>query len=277
MTLPNFLIIGGPKAGTTSLYDYFRAHPEIFMPSLKEPNFFNFHGQADTFKFPVRSLEAYEALFAGVTTEKAIGEASIHYLHGRPAVMKIKEVLPQVRLIASLRNPVDTSYSVYQMNLRNRGKNRNLSFAEALKEDANLKGEYAGPLARYFAAFSPEQIRIVLFDDLVKNPVGTAQALFRFLEVAPDFVPDVSRVSNPGGVPRVQTLHNLLANRTVRTVARNLFPQALLERARTVRSKNLKKQALTPEERARALALFRDDILRTQDLIGRDLSAWLAA
>ena len=112
MTLPNFLIIGAPKAGTTSLYSYFREHPAIFMPELKEPRFFGYEGQGDRIRFPVRTLEEYTALFDGVTTETAIGEATPHYLVYPVAAQRIRDLIPGVRLIASLRDPVDRAYSV---------------------------------------------------------------------------------------------------------------------------------------------------------------------
>ena len=123
MTLPNFLVIGAPKAGTTSLYEHFRAHPEIFMPELKEPRFFGYEGGGERLKFPIQTLEEYAALFEAVTERDRDrrGDAALPGLSGGGAAHP--RLLPEARLIASLRNPVDRSYSVYQMNLRNRGVN----------------------------------------------------------------------------------------------------------------------------------------------------------
>lgn len=72
-------------------------------------------------------------------------------------------------------------------------------------------------------------------------------------------------------------LHGLLSNPQLRTLSRRFLPASLVERAKGVRSRNLKKSGLSPEERGQAIEMFRDDIRRTQDLIGRDLSHWLAA
>ena len=83
-------------------------------------------------------------------------------------------------------------------------------------------------------------------------------------------------MSNPGGLPRVKLVHDLLTSETVRAVGRSLLPEGLIARARDLRARNLKRQGMTPDERQLAADFFREDVLRTQDLIGRDLSAWLA-
>ena len=275
MTLPNFLIIGAPKAGTTSLYDYLREHPEIFMPDLKEPRFFGYEGRGDRSNFPIQSLGEYTALFDPVTGQKAIGEATPHYLIYPGAAARIKALLPEARLIASLRNPVDRAYSIYQMNLRNRGVNVGVPFREAMKTDHNLRETYHNMLARYFALFPAERMRVILLEDLEADPRATVQALFGFLGVDPGFTPDLSKISNPGGEPRSKLLHGLLSHPRLRALSRALLPPAAIERLKSVRGRNLKKQPMSSAERQAGLDFFREDILRTQDLIGRDLTHWL--
>jgi hypothetical protein len=277
MTLPNFMIIGMPKAGTTSLYDHLRAHPDVFMPRLKETRFFGYEGSGTRQKFPIQSLEEYTALFEGATGESAIGEATPHYLIYPRAAERIHALLPGARLIASLRNPVDRSYSVYQMNLRDRDANRGVPFVAAIRTDPNLQETYAEKLARYFALFPREQIRVILLEELEAKPEKTVQALFSFLGVDPGYRPDLSKISNPGGEPKIKLLHDLMNQPGIRAMGRRLLPQGALERAKAVRSRNLRKSGLSAEERSLAAGFFRDDIRRTQDLIGRDLSHWLAA
>jgi hypothetical protein len=278
MTLPNFLVIGAPKAGTTSLHLHLRAHPEIFMPELKEPRFFGYEGEGERLKFPIRTLEEYTALFDAVTEETAIGEATPHYLVYPGAAQRIHDLIPEARLIASLRDPVERSYSVYQMNLRNRGVNDGVPFVEAMRTDRNLRETYADMLARYFALFPAEQLKVILLEDLEKAPQATMRGLYGFLGVDPDFLPaDLLKVANPGGEPRNKLLHGLLSDPRLRQFSRAFLPAAAVERLRSLRSRNLQKQPLAPEDRRTAIGFFRDDILRTQDLIGRDLSSWLHA
>ena len=272
MPLPNFLIIGAAKAGTTSLYDWLRQHPDVFMPSLKEPKFFAYDPERGG-QFPVRTLADYTALFEGAAAA-AIGEASPSYLGSSKAMHRIHETLPGVRLIAALRDPAERAYSVYQMNLRNLGRNRATPFAEALRDDVNLRQGYARYLERYLGLFDRAQLRIVLFEEIAQAPLETVQGLFGFLGVDDGFKP-VTSVSNPGGLPRVKLVHDLLSNATVRGLGRRVLPAALVARARDLRARNLQRQGMTPDERRIAADFFREDVLRTQELIGRDLSAWL--
>jgi hypothetical protein len=275
MTLPNFLIIGAAKAGTTSLYEHFRAHPEIFMPRLKEARFFSYDGRGNKVKFPVQTLEEYTALFEGVAGETAIGEATPHYLTYPEAAGRIRELLPDARLIASLRNPVDRSFSIYQMNQRNHAANVGVPYARAMQTEPYLQDGYAAHLARYLALFPREQLRIILLEDLEQKPKATLAGLFGFLGVDTTFVPDVSKVANPGGTPRIKLVHDVLANKKLISATRSLMPEALVAPLKALRSRNLRKEGMAPADRAAATAFFRDDILRTQDLIGRDLSHWL--
>lgn len=274
MTLPNFLVIGMPKAGTTSLYNWFRGHPEIYMPLLKEARWFGFEGDKPRQVFPIQSREEYEALFDGVTTETAIGEASPHYMIYENAARRIHDTIPQAKLIASLRNPVDRAYSTYQMNLRNQGTNRGVPFGQAIHTDRHLQETYYEKLKRFLDLFPAEQLRVVLLEDLEKDPKDTVQGLFGFLGVDTGFVPDLTKISNPGGEPRIKLLHDVLGRPEFRRFGRFL-PESVIDRLRDLRSRNLQKVPLADADRRLAENYFRDDIQRTGDLIGRDLSHWM--
>jgi hypothetical protein len=276
MTLPNFLVIGAPKAGTGSLHDYLRQHPEIFIPIKKDPRWFCFHGQPNKLRFPVRSLEQYEALFAGVTGETAIGESTALYFWSKVAPQTIKDTIPDTRLIVSLREPVQRAFSIYHMNLRTEGQNEGLSFLQALEVDPILQQTYHTALAPYLERFERSQMKVILFEDLSKDTLRTVQSLFEFLGVDPGFAPDL-KISNPGGVPKSKWFHRLMTNDHLRTWSRSYLPQSWVYAAKDLRSLNLdkSKMQMTEAERAGAYDFFRDDILKTQDLIGMDLSRWL--
>jgi hypothetical protein len=276
MTLPNFIIAGAPKAGTGSLRNYMQQHPEIFMTARKDPRFFVYTSQQDRLKYPVATLAEYEALFSAVRDEKALGEATANYFWSKIAPERIRETLPGVRLIFSLREPAQRAFSIYHMNLRVEGHNEGLSFLQALKVDPILQRAYHDDLKAYFDRFDRRQIKIVLFDDLASDPLATVQSLYRFLGVDPDFVPDL-KIDNPGGVPRLRWLHRIMMDARLRTWARDTLPGAWVAAAKDLRSLNLdrSRMRMTEEEREVAAAFFRDDLLRTQDLIGIDLSRWL--
>ena len=111
MTLPNFIIIGAAKAGTTALYEYLGEHPDVFVSPVKETNFFS-SGH------PIGTQDEYEAQFAGVRGERAIGEASVQYIASKNAAAQMRDQLPDVKLIAMLRNPADRAFSHYLMQSR---------------------------------------------------------------------------------------------------------------------------------------------------------------
>ena len=125
MKLPNFLIIGAPKAGTTSMYAYLQQHPQIFMSPQKETYFFAFDDKKSLkyngwgmpppiFHKIVDIIEHYWKLFADVSDEVAIGETTLVYFYDQGAPQKIHAINPHMKLIAILRNPVDRAYSHYQ-------------------------------------------------------------------------------------------------------------------------------------------------------------------
>ena len=277
MTLPNFLVIGAPKAGTHSLYDYLRGHPEIYMPKIKGTRFFCYPGRENLrthHSYPVKTLAEFEAVFDGARGEKAVGEASALYLERSISAGRIHATIPHVKMIASLREPVQRAFSIYHMNLRNAGANAGKDFLTALKDDPAIRMPYYEGLKPFYDRFDREQLKIIRFDDLARDTLGTVQDLFAFLGVRTDFVPEL-KVSNPGGIPRSQALHGFLKNRRLKNLARSVFPERVVETGKAVRSANLKKHVMTDDERERAYSWFEEDILRTQDLVQIDLSAWL--
>lgn len=152
MILPNFLIIGAAKSGTSSIYDYLKQHPQIYMSSIKEPIFFAFEGEQidefgpfnddplakGTLTNSATNIDDYQALFRDVDGEKAIGEASVRYLYFSKSPNRIKKYIPEAKLIAILRNPVDRAYSHFLMNLRKQFEPLN-DFSKALQAEEKRK------------------------------------------------------------------------------------------------------------------------------------------
>jgi hypothetical protein len=276
MTLPNFVVIGAPKAGTGSFHDYLRQHPDIFMPKKKDPRYFCAWENANRLRFPVQTLEEYEALFADVRGEKAIGESTALYLWSKIAPQRMQETIPDARLIISLRDPVQRAFSIYHMNLRTEGHNEGLSFLEALRVDRILQRTYHEGLSAYLARFDRAKLKVVLFEELSRDTLRTVQSVFEFLEVDPGFEPKL-KIANPGGVPRSKWFHRVMTNDHLRTFARNNLPESWVYKAKDIRSLNLDKDRMriTEEEEAVAFAFYKDDILRTQDLLDIDLSRWM--
>ncbi|GAB4225919.1 MAG: sulfotransferase [Stanieria sp.] len=294
MKLPNFLIIGIQKAGTTSIYNYLQEHPQIYMSPVKETNFF----EKDWESLPVEernkkgiiTFDDYCQLFTNVKDEIAIGEASPNYLfHYQSSAPKIKQYLPNAKLIAILRNPVERAYSDYLMHIRDAIGYRPLS--EQIKHSAHKsfiirKGFYYEPLKFYYEQFCPEQIKVFLYEDFCKQPQVIMQEMYRYLGVDDTFSPDVSKKAQVAKVPKNQTINNLLQRQNpLRTMVANALKTIIsLETRQKLRDSlvNLnsidKKQApLSEEDRKQLIKIYQEDIFKLQELLQRDLSIWLAA
>jgi Sulfotransferase family len=292
VTLPNFIVIGAAKAGTTALYWYLAEHPAVFMSAIKETNYFAYgvdadgrllYGDPEHHAFPVKTLAEYEQLFAEAGQARAIGEASPIYLECPQAAQRIRERVPAARLVCALRHPVERAYSDYLMFLRSRGRRfdprTDLSPAAAwARPDSHWMrvSRYAESLQRYLDRFPRDQLHVLLFDDLKRAPVEAVQAVYRFLDVDPGFVPDLETPHNIGGIPASRTLERFLTSRSLRAAVQPWMPTRAVNWVRRVRTRNLRSAPPLPAELKRELVeRFRDDISRTSELIGRSLEHWL--
>lgn len=284
MTLPNFIVAGAKKCGTTSIYEYLKQHPQVYMSPLKEPRFFAYdptdpeHTKLNFSHFPVRTFDEYVHLFDGANDAVAIGEASPMYISSLFALKQVKKTIPTVKLIFCLRHPVDRAYSLYLMRVRHGFESRPAyqAFAEDGKRWTRFK--YYQMLKPWFDEFDRSQIKVLIYEDFRANPLATMQQVFQFLEVDSDFVPDVSRKYGAGGVPKNKALHQVFTsirkNRIKKLFAHYLPPQLRAIFNRYAR-KNLKDApAISNDVRQLLTDLYRADTTQLEGLLQRDLSIW---
>jgi hypothetical protein len=298
--LPNFLIAGAAKCGTTSLYHYLRHHPDIFMSPVKEPRFLSDRaanpgtgpGDDSIVQSGVRTIDDYLELFKENTGMKAIGEASADtlFLFER-TIPAIQRYLGDPRIIIILRDPVDRAYSAYNYHVRD-GREK-LSFKDALIAEEQRKRDgyvymwqYAegGLYAQRVRAFQEQfsRVKVLLYDDFMRDAITLVQSVYAFLEVDPGFIPDMGHSHNVSGIPRWNVFNNLFIkpkrlHKVVRTIGGALLGADQWIRLRDgIRATNLQKpQPLDAEIERKLSAFYREDILKLQDYIGRDLSHWL--
>jgi len=320
-----FLIIGAPKAGTTSLFEYMRVHPEIHMPAEKEIYFFNMDRTYS------RGWAWYEErMFRNAPADAVCGEATTEYLSGVPyfedeAVdglgsrqeleevipRRIREALPDVRLVCVLRDPVKRSYSHYRMMALGRDDPR--SFEDAIDELITpsaleharrsrsrlngyiVNGEYARLLAAYLRVFPREQIKVILSDDLALRPEETLADVFDFIGVSDDFVPENlrTRYRQAAVKQRIPGLNLVawqarLAQVGPARATWHAFPTVLrrrLDSAYNVTNYRVEMwnawrgaagEDMPPHVRAALVAHFQDDSEALGDLLGRQIP-WLAS
>jgi hypothetical protein len=302
MTMPNFLIIGAQKCGTTALYHALRQHPQIYMSPVKEPCYFMFCGKKPDFRGPnvevlnravIAEAKDYEALFDAASGEKALGEASTWYLSGyqpEETARNIRRAIPHIRLIAVLRHPADRAYSAF-LHQRRWMREPFADFTRALKEEMERirdhwppgchyqrNGFYYANLKPYFDLFPRERIRIYLHEDWQDRPQETLEGIFRFLEVDELYTPEMSERHNAALAPRSQTLNRLLKRpHGIKKALRPFVPRMLRDRLRGFleQCNQVRVSPLDPHIRQQVTETFREDIQQLQGLIGRDLSHWL--
>ncbi|MFN3231284.1 MAG: sulfotransferase family protein [Alphaproteobacteria bacterium] len=298
MTLPNFLIIGAERCGTTSTYNYLSQHPQVFVTPQKETRFFQAVGDVTQYKGPgdqrvqrqsITRFADYTAQFDRVAEETALGEVCPSYLIAPAAIPKIKRHVPGVRLFAIFRHPVARAYSSFML-FRRMGRETETDFSTALRLGTGRVSQgwndywdyrrcslYTDRLAPYLKAFGRDRITILFYDDLARDPTAFMRRLFRLLDVDDSFEPDVSRVFNPAGIPKNNRLHQLIKHPSgIKKIYRALVPGSLHNRiAPRVEMQNLRREDLPIEIKQSLTGEFRESILRLQDLTARDLSGWL--
>lgn len=303
--LPNFFILGTAKAGTTSLAHYLKQHPQVFIPQNKEPNFFILEGadlppyggpaNSETlyeiiYKCSVTDFSHYQSLFDGVTQETAIGDATVLYLYFAEAADRIRQQVPEARMIIMLRNPVDRLYSHYLMVKQAYGLEP-LDLIEALEqEESRIEqnwgwdwhysklGLYSSQIKYYFERFDPSQFKIVLYEEYCENPLKVVKEIFRHLGVDDKFTPDLSQRSKVATGVRSIWLRRILNHPSpLRSQVQRLMPNSaflkLVNLGNRINQETPK--PMSTELRYRLQHQFKPDILRLQDLIHRDLSQWL--
>ena len=295
--MPTFLVIGAARSGTTALYSYMKQHPEIYMSEHKESNYFTFANEAlncqgpgaDYINNSVTKLDDYRQLFAGVTNEKAIGEACPLYLYSKEAPKRIHDLLPNVKVIAILRNPIEQAFSHFLYAKRQVLEPLD-DFASALKsqQERKQKGwqplfqysqfpKYYNQLRRYYDVFPENQIKVYTYEEFESNPQALMSDIYSFIGVDAEVSTDFSYRPNAGGVPKSRFLQDIVMKPYLITrIVGSLIPEPIKRRIRdAVSDHNLEKPQLSLEAKEILTAELQDDILKLQDLLKRDLSSWL--
>ena len=288
MNLPNLLIVGAAKSGTTSLHNYLKQHPEIFMSNHKEPHFL-INKEIGENRIPkgVKKLNEYSSLFDGSDTFKYRGESSAMYLQfPNIAIKNIKKHLEKdIKIIIMLRNPIDRAFSGYQ-HVKRFNVDEELTFAQALDvcEDRYFKQTSLTPATRYihigmyydfvrkFKLKFNDNIHIILYSDFINNTHKELSKLFCFLDIKDKKI-DVNKQYMVGGWK--------WKNKFLRKIfmGKYIFKKVIPFR-RHIRIA-LKSFVTAPTEemddgiRNKLKEIYKDDILKLSEFLKIDLNFWI--
>lgn len=296
-------MVGAAKGGTTTLHYALDQHPQVFMSKKKEPGYFAWPEEELSFinngklvtkpRFLVNHLDEYLALFEDGSEKKIRGESSTTYLYFyEKTIANILRIHPDpqsVNIVMALRNPVDRAFSQYMHKLRDGAET--LDFEAALEIENKRKaenwhfdyqyterGQYYKQVKAYLENFS--KVKVYLSEDLRTDPEGLVTSLEDFLEIERiplSFGDDL----NPSGEPKSEALNKFLKKpNPIKKFLGNLLPKELRRKMRlkvqsTVYKYNLEKKEMNSETRLALKKIYREDVLKLQDLIKRDLSKWI--
>jgi hypothetical protein len=295
---PDFFIVGAPRSGTTAMYEYLAAHPQIYASPLKEPQFFardlDSGSYLESLSF-MRDRETYLALFAGARPDQLAFEGSTWYLYSKVAAAGIHDVRPDARVIAMLRNPVHMLHSLHGRRFY-AGSEDIPRFEDALAAEddrragrripvraRNVKallysevGRYSEQLERYFELFGRDNVHVIVFEDFVRDVAEAYRGVLEFLGVDASFAPDF-RIVNAGAQRRSRRLQQMLLSPRVIRAVRAVAPARVRPKIGPlwdrINSRPERREPLDPAVAAALRERLLPDIVRTGELLGRDLTA----
>jgi hypothetical protein len=277
MTLPNFLICGAQKAGTTALYKHLSQHPDVFMSRPKETWFFdaNYH----------RGLEWFATHFEGHEGESAIGEATARTMFVPEAPPRVKGHLPEAKLIFVLRNPIDRAYSQFHYSIYTGEFHTERSFHEVIRDDESAfreemiqRGMYARQLKRFDEYFDCDQMKVIFNEDLRQKTKETVQGVYEFLNVDSSFCPNLTGKHNVTRYPDSLQVYYWIRRswRPVRDFADTWMPRLSSALRHLVRMVLFDKSRpeMREEDRKYLHDIYSEPNARLEKRTGRDLSHW---
>ncbi|MFF4777135.1 sulfotransferase family protein [Microtetraspora fusca] len=294
MTLPDFLVIGAPKAATTALHSALAHHPRLHMSAVKEPKFFltdgppprrGGPGDAQTYREHVWRRADYEALFDGAPPGALRGESTPFYLYDFAAQRRIRALIPAARLIVVLRDPVERAHSNWT-HLWSAGLEPIDDVVRACaEEDRRVAagwspfwhyvglGRYGRQLRHLYTLFPHEQVLVFRYRDLVDRPGVALDRICAFLGVEQGIIAEVPRENVTAHPP--ETRRHRLLSQLVRLGDRVAGQALTAPLERVLQHKGRAREPLTWVQRQELLSYFTADIALLQDVTGDDFSDWL--
>lgn len=300
--MPDLFIVGAPKSGTTSLYEYLKGHPDVYMSVVKEPCYFALDlAPDDSGNIMVygRDEKLYFDLFADAGDKKRVGEGSTRYLFSLDAPTLIHEAQPNAFAIAMLRNPVDMIQSLHAHKLA-AGTEDEPNFEKALALEADRhaglripthsnpqlstyrdRAMFAEQLQRWFDALGRDHVYVGILEDMVQDPAAEFRKVLEFLQVDADWQPESFAAYNTAHGARFVFMRSVLNGKVPQWFVWTALPKLIGDRRTRALVRDFRhswfhrrpiaKGPVRPELRGELEDEFMPDVRRVSQMLGRDL------
>jgi hypothetical protein len=295
---PGFFVVGAPKCGTTSLYAYLKQHPQIYLPRIKELNFFctDLH-----FRYPLLNEEQFLSYYSDYENERAVGEVSVWNLFSSSAPANIHQFNPSAKIIIMLRKPADMLYALHSNHVFNDNEQIHDFKAALLAQADRKKGLQIAPLIkcpveglyyydvaaygkqvqRYLELFGTEKVKVILFDDFIHDTKATYQEVLTFLEVD-EFLPETFVIHNANKSARSSFVKRMTIQTPhwIKATGKWFFPHQTKRRDLLMywlwklNSKPVNRPPLSKAIHDEVTEVMKVEMFLLQQLIGRDLTHW---
>ena len=274
---PDFFLVGTPKAGTTSIYKYMDQHPEIFVPLVKEPNYFTDFGPNCKMGTNIKDLNKYLSLYTTAQPFQKRGDFSVSYMHDHQAYMKIHECNPNAKIIMVIRQPVNRAYSHWLMDKRE-GFTDGEFYNDFLK-DVNFEGKkgfcynsmyydcslYADDIEKYRSLFS--DVLVLVYEEIFTDMQKTMESIYSFLNVDNINNHNLTRYNESGEVKN-KLFKWIYANKAARRIFRVIIPENFKG---SFREKIMVKSdsKINEADFGKTVSYFKDDVIKVRELLSR--------
>jgi hypothetical protein len=271
---PDFLVIGSQRSGTTWLYNVLETHKQIALAKgRKEVHYFD--------RYYERGFDWYKKLYPDNFSGKR-GEITPAYLYHKECAYRIKQDLPNAKLICILRNPIERAYSGYKFMIQE--KELEISFEKAIKEFPDIleRGLYFQQLERYSNYFENNQMKVVFFDDLIKNPEKLVNFICDYLEISYEYDKNILSIQfNKSCIPKYPFIYKF-----AKKIVRKMYDYDKVNVLNWLKEKNIKysffkevnndnqrKSGVRRELLNKIKEYYRVDVKKLSDLLGIDLNS----
>ena len=279
---PNLFIVGAPKAGTHSLYEYLNQHSEIFMSPRKEPYFFCpiMVPNEDKKSNPIRNEKEYLNLFKESKDEIFLGEATASYLGDPKAAQLIYEKNPNAKIIIIIRNPVERAFSSYWGLVKHGLK---ISFSDSIRKDfEKLKkdeisdsylfaGFYFEQIKKYQEIFGKENVKIIISEEFRNNIEEVVNEVLKFLGLS-KMSGIKKEIHGSYKIRKRQYLKPILGNKISTTIGKKIFSKNSREQIIDLMRPNRDRPEITIEDREFLKKIYVEDVKKTEKLLNQNLN-----